>query len=160
MRIAAFALASLVCTTACAQHTARTVKPFEPALNRASIILGAPSDPAARCQQLSVDGNASWQEIYDACIVGSHLLRLSAKPEPSKDDDVTAAILEIYAANALEKQHASAQRVQTLLSDARERLTTLIASNASAEVRSRARAARACLIDLDGPCRVQWANAQ
>lgn len=131
-------------------------------------------DPAARCVMSATNAKIPDAEIYAECLSGSRTLQHSRKPQPLRDDDaITAAVLQVYAAYALDRTQAKrSPRLQTksarvslpqareLIADARRQLTNLSVNGVSPAVRKRAYSARACLIDRDGPCLDEWARTQ
>lgn len=174
------ALTAAVCLSACSSVRAPSTtsasavgEPRSQWKADANMPLATP-DPAARCVRAATNQNVANEETYAECLAGSRALQQSQKPHPSRDEDaITAAILQVYAAYALDRTQAkrfpplqarsarvSLPKARELIADARRQLTYLAVNGVSRAVRERAYSVRACLIDRDGPCLDEWARAQ
>lgn len=127
-------------------------------------------DPASNCQRAATNRSLPPTTVYQACIDAYRALLNSREAQPAKDEDaVTAAVLELYAAYALDRaaghkhvrgEHVRDAKARRLVSDAGNLLSSLTYNGASPDVRKRASHARLCLIDIDSACLDEWAAVQ
>jgi hypothetical protein len=101
-------------------------------------------------------------KVYSRCITAYHVLLATNAVGPQRDADaVTASILELYAAYALDRTNAAAQRhFNGLTNDADQRLALLATAASSAQIRQSAKEARSCLIQQFSRCARGWMSVQ